>query len=104
MGWWIRILFHIFIQLKGTFCFSIIDFIYIHNGKRKLTLAIVSDNLADCQFLFCFVNRSWKMWKQVYRRGIVERVGGVTVNAHAIFSPSLHLPRHFCLFYRIRGI
>ena len=74
-------------QLKGTFFFSIIDFIYmyIHNGKRKLEFATVSANLADCQFLFCFVNIFWKMWKKVYRQRIVERVGRVTVNAHAIF-------------------
>ena len=91
-------------NLKAHFCFSIIDFIYIYNGKRKLKFAAVSANLADCQFLICFVNISWKMWKKVYRRGIVESVGRVTVNAHAIFPSSLNLPRHFCLFYRIRGI
>ena len=74
-------------NLKAHFCFSIVDFIYIHNGKRKLKLPTVSANLADCQFLFCFVNISSKMWKKFYRRGIVERVCQVTVNAHAIFVP-----------------
>ena len=82
-----RFYFIFLFNLKTHFCFTIIDFIYIHNGKRKLKFATVSANLADCQFLFCFVNICWKMWKKVYRQGIVERVGRVTLNAHAIFVP-----------------
>ena len=72
-------------NLKAHFCFSIIDFLYIHNGKRKLKFATVSANLADCQFLFC--EYILENVKKVYRRRIVERVGRVTVNPHAIFPP-----------------
>ena len=66
-------------NLTAHFCFSIIDFIYIHNGKRKLKFATVSANLADCQFLFCFVTISWKMLKKVYRRRTVESSLGAQV-------------------------
>ena len=72
-----------FLLLQHRFC--------IHNGKRKLTLTIVSANLvllnlftSDCQFWFCFMKIFWKMWKKVLQSWDV-REGWLGYGKHLIF-------------------
>ena len=89
MGWWVRILqFSVFFFIQLTFLLLQHRF-SIHNGKRKLKLAIFFANFVFFLYLFYFVNISWKMWRKVFttRRKIVERVGRVTVNTQGyLFS------------------
>ena len=77
----------ILLLLKCTFLLLQHSF-FIHNGNRKLKLAIVSANIvnfyfitSDCHFLYCLMDIFWKMWKKKSLQSrVLERVTRVTVN------------------------
>ena len=89
-----------FLLLQHRFC--------IHNGKRKLKLATVSANhvlsyffTSDRQLFLC--EYILENVEKDYRRGIVERVGRVTVNTRLYFRRIFKVP-YQCITIPVRTI